>query len=712
MIPDELPKPQPLSKTNLEQTASSAGDQTLSKEEGLATELFASLNGHLSATKEFSGEQLLSWLSIFDEDCQKVHTFCQKLLKNEVSASTESLTQLTAPLMQMAARLESIYKQQSPKEVGNVLEKLRREISEVDETILLKSYFDYQENFQADPEAVDIDEAMKGLKGYHFQQLGPNDWQEMEHRPPSWNLNNLKNITVAGLYCLGTLGKNILLSTIAEPKADGLNTSLQPAHKIEPIDKAALPEPAAKTEAVIHVHGPSKALKQEVALAESAPHETQHVGSTSSIPSRIKVDPRTMGSEAFRSFVGNNEPEMSNDPVKTAALVKNIHEANYTPEILSDPELPYLALAGFYNGQLSVWDVSNLCIWHQLGIDYPDSGLTILPLFDAGGNWTKHALDEITRMVQNDAIRDSDKKSLSDDEMEKLRIALRQLPLSQQVFHTFKGWKKPYRPDFIRPELSLDGRRILLNIEHGRHFAFEPRLGPFTKNDIVTMEVDHRCRLGNIPFPGIEFEKILNKKLVTPSNFAAHDRFHRLLLHKYSTVDAILEILAGFKRMTGEEMSREIWELGDFDFNNVNSPAQGPNKEFNTVIGSMISKLSDVRRFPPFYKDLKEHAESSLLGWGIVLHIRANREQWQKHGLSVDELPFLNYMNELVEESEPYLQNYSILQQIYLLQKLASSGMTADKFFASPPEVPRLTIEHIKPAEGAGDQLRLKVKLE
>lgn len=439
---------------------------------------------------------------------------------------------------------------------------------------------------------------------------------------------------------------------------------------------------------------------------------------------RIKVDTRLMdwmGSKglkltnAFQDFIGNIEPEMSIKWDSVSELVENVKNATYTPVLTSNPELPNLALTGYASGQLTIWEVSYILILHQLSVDYPNSGLTILPLFDAEGNWTEQARNEILRMVQNDVIRDSDKKSLNDDELERLRVALRQLPPSQQVFHTFQGlekWEWKIGQFVFSVELSLEARRILLRIEHNRDFGFKPRLGSFSKNDVVTTFEDFRSRLGDIPFCGAVTGKMINRRPVTPSDFAAHDRFHWLLMHKYSTVtvNALVEILAEFKKITDETMSTEIWDLVDFDFHAVALPAKDPNGEFNTIIESMIYKSSDFPKIPPFDDEIIKYAKSSLLGLSVVLHMRANQDHWQKqYGLSVDKIPLLAYMNSLVEESEPFLQKYSNLQRIYLLQKLVSSDMAVDKFFALQPQVPELTIVRVR-EDGAGGMLRLKEK--
>lgn len=139
-------------------TESQIADET-SKEEMIAKELFASLSQHASA---YSKEQLFSSLSLLDEDCNKIHTFCQNLLSNLHLVRRESLADMTVRLLQIAAQLENSDNQHPSSTINAALNKLHFEINEINEIIQLKSYFDCREKLRTSLE--DWNEELRSIK--------------------------------------------------------------------------------------------------------------------------------------------------------------------------------------------------------------------------------------------------------------------------------------------------------------------------------------------------------------------------------------------------------------------------------------------------------------------------------------------------------------------------------------------------------------------
>lgn len=427
-----------------------------------------------------------------------------------------------------------------------------------------------------------------------------------------------------------------------------------------------------------------------------------------SLSGRIKVLSCTIGSEAFHNFVGNNEPEMSIDQEQIDELARNINKANYPSKIIFNKEMPQRALAAFAQGKISIWDISNVLLWHQFAKDYPDCGLTILPLFDDEGNWTNEAYNELLfSKLSNYVPDDHPFNSFFYGKLELLRTLIRQLPPSQQVWRKSRLTWSDFEGKLIRNvEFSFEAWRVFLYVQSNRHFTLEPRLGNFTKNDIVNAEIDKRSRPCNIPFPGITTVNTLNKNIVSPSVFSGHDQLHGLLMHIYSPelVDALREILLEFRKTIGELISSEIWGIGDFAFINLRKQSnleKDPTLEFDKAISAVLSSSG-------YFDDPK----NLIFDWYIVLHMRAHHERWlTQYGISIEKIhgghrreilgqvhhsSKLYFINQLVKLAEPFLNDYSTIEKIYLLKKLKEYGSKLKKATYETFFLPELSVKEVR----------------
>jgi hypothetical protein len=176
-----------------------------SKGEEFAQELFASLNQHAFETQHLSEIQLIARIKYFDDDCIKVHAFCQKMINGEITSEGQSLAEMSTPLLQIAAHLEKVEKFHSSKEVGDVLNHLRSEINEIQQVIQIKSYLDFMKKLHQEmqnQEMPPIETIMQPLTGWHFQNL--NSENNIDPIASHWRLDSLGNITLAALYSLSS----------------------------------------------------------------------------------------------------------------------------------------------------------------------------------------------------------------------------------------------------------------------------------------------------------------------------------------------------------------------------------------------------------------------------------------------------------------------------------------------------------------------------
>lgn len=406
-----------------------------------------------------------------------------------------------------------------------------------------------------------------------------------------------------------------------------------------------------------------------------------------SLSGRITVNPLMMETN-FRNFVGDKEIEISVKEDHIDDLVKNVQKGNYPSTMIYDSALPDSAFAAFAKNQITRLDLSNLLIWHQLTKDYPQGDLTILPLFDEEGNWTPEAYKELlSSKLWNQMSDDHPYSFLPPEKYELLRISIQQqLPPSQQVWRKINIEPLSHKFFLGNAEFSLGAFPVLLNVISGRSFGMEPTCRTFTEEDITAKNINQKSRMIDIPCPHIT-KKV--GQFINPSLFSRHDRLHVIAMHTYSTklVNALLEILVEFQKTMGESMSEEIWRIGDFDFYELwskRSLVKDPNEEFNLALEAIIRLIKDI----------------SVLEWFIPLYMRAQRENFQtNYQLSSDRILGLDSINQLVMLAEPFLQYYTDLEKIYLLEKLRELGIKnlndVDRLFATDRSVPKLNAETV-----------------
>ncbi|MBA3817071.1 MAG: hypothetical protein H0X29_11250, partial [Parachlamydiaceae bacterium] len=243
-----------------------------------------------TTSQQLTEIQLFYWLPVFTEDCKKIHTLCQTILSGNGSLDTNFLAKMAAPLSQIATRLEHSLKFNPAKATEEVLNRLCSGINEIQTTIQLKSYLDLRQQLETEMQhkkMPSIEEIMQPLSGWHFQQL--NFETSVEIAPSHWQLNNLKNLTMAALYCLGSPLQNGLAALNSEHQVDALKKGL---HKIEPVNSARLTEPMAKADVVVHTREPLgsvqiKELRQEIALAAQALSSTSSFSALPEWPHQV-----------------------------------------------------------------------------------------------------------------------------------------------------------------------------------------------------------------------------------------------------------------------------------------------------------------------------------------------------------------------------------------------------------------------------------------
>ncbi|MBA3817230.1 MAG: hypothetical protein H0X29_12090, partial [Parachlamydiaceae bacterium] len=225
------------------------------------------------ATQKLSDKQLLTWLPVIDEDCRKVHVLCQKILNGEV-IGIEFPPKMTASFKQIASHLESAEKLNPSKVGGEVLTHLRSEIYEINRTIDLKSSLDLREKLQNEfempnAEMPPVDALMQPLSGWHFQNLNPVN--TLEPISSQWQLNSVRNISLAALYTLGSSGLAAF-----NPTGDNFASTEQGfefSHQVEIVNTAALPEPLEKINVTIHTREPfeNTQLRNELVTPKISP---------------------------------------------------------------------------------------------------------------------------------------------------------------------------------------------------------------------------------------------------------------------------------------------------------------------------------------------------------------------------------------------------------------------------------------------------------
>lgn len=365
---------------------------------------------------------------------------------------------------------------------------------------------------------------------------------------------------------------------------------------------------------------------------------------------RVKISATNWSyAKEFWEFIGNNDPEISTDCAAIATLAAQTKLGNFTKEMITNSELPYLSLAAFAYQLISVWDVANLLIWHYLAKENPDLDLSIRPVFDQNGNWTADALSTIEA---NEKYLKRFAPAVSID-LQRLLERMQKLPLSQQVLRAFnQSWNVPVEYAKLT-EFSWQAMQSLLLEAKDRYFATQPKLGLFSKRDLLGGWMDG-YRQAYVPYPDVENSTIVQGKLVDQSQFAFHDRFHWILQNTHNSLllKALKEIVPTFMQLTKKSMSKEIWNVVDGVFRS-NANGASPAAQFNIA--------------------LDRSTENSVWRWHVVLYLRQHAVEWkQKYGFVAADVETLQPMDALAAEAEPFLSNSSTIAQIYHLNTWAS----------------------------------------
>lgn len=331
---------------------------------------------------------------------------------------------------------------------------------------------------------------------------------------------------------------------------------------------------------------------------------------TCPLSGRVTINAEMISDPAIRTYLNGQTPQMSVNLDAIQRLADNVLTENYP--ILSDQELPYLALGAYVAGKLTVETTSDLLIGHQETRDSPAaSRIEIVPIF-------KKMLPIFRSEEQLSEIL----SKLNFYQKNILRFKLLKLPISQQVMRIGNG----------RGELSMAAHRVFIEVLSG-HPAFDqkPQLGDFSKLQIIETEIAEGKRLRYVPMPGVEATTILEGKKVSHSEFSLHDRRDHVdgaLNIEYSPmlVNALREILSVLLQKLGK-VTPMIWELGDFDFIVF-------SKDNNAILARKIA-------------DNVKHREEACI---IITHMLDNQIRWrEEYQISADQV-----MSKLGEYFDPY----------------------------------------------------------
>jgi len=144
-----------------------------SKTEKMGSELFASLNNHVSEAKT-SDAKLISALPSIREDCMKVHDLCQRIFNSDIPGESEAVMEMTAPLLKMAEQLKGY----NFSEATTTLDQINSEIKIIRKTIELR--------------------ANKAPKEWHCLPITPDS--SLTQKPPPLLASNIACQTIAETF--------------------------------------------------------------------------------------------------------------------------------------------------------------------------------------------------------------------------------------------------------------------------------------------------------------------------------------------------------------------------------------------------------------------------------------------------------------------------------------------------------------------------------
>lgn len=436
-------------------------------------------------------------------------------------------------------------------------------------------------------------------------------------------------------------------------------------------------------------------ISEEFFLGYVPQNENQEL---SPLPGRITIDPSTITSPTIQKFLNGNTIEISDNRKQIDALVDTITQAKLTPATAQAVDTPYQVMAAFLNGQLSVWDTAHILLLHRIALDNPEAQLKLAALLDSEGQWTPEARQHSKFFTKNTCRMRSVVEQVPEaDTLEKMRRELLKLPKFQQTFYWLQG-PTTARICTGKDGLAIEANRVFLETVTRHSVATEPRLGIFTKQDMIDAFRETRTRLWHFPYPGTKTEDLLDGYPTTASDFSRHDEGHWGSLHTYGPmiVDSMTELLGSFVDLLHPtDVPRDAWFIADFDYGYRfdREVFTNPNAELQTLLEPH-----------PFFGNvlaIGSEGDFTAWGWHMALQMHNQRDRWkEQYGLNIDEVPALQPLIQQIQRVAQYLSGRSHMESLYLLQKLTSARLTSEEaigaFFESQPaKLPSLSVRRV-----------------
>jgi hypothetical protein len=205
-------------------------------------------------------------------------------------------------------------------------------------------------------------------------------------------------------------------------------------------------------------------------------------------------------------------------------------------------------------------------------------------------------------------------------------------------------------------ELSSTVLEILHNAIWGVFIlSFNPLLGKLSINDIYNSLERHQ-QIGSFNFPHIK--NPINIHGTNPNEHTSymtlkHDELHWAMklewMFFYPTmVDAVLYFIKHVRTLLGEEWSKEIWNLTDFDFNTLCFTSGNQEARDGTKIGDLFLKLTYGISTTPNIFSSPLNTTDSFTVFIFLLDVWKNEKQWKKFGILASDLlisPKLKILN-------------------------------------------------------------------
>ncbi len=446
-------------------------------------------------------------------------------------------------------------------------------------------------------------------------------------------------------------------------------------------------------------------------------------------------EPKGNYPDGLHHLVNQQKIKRSLNRKKLSSLLQAIRSGNWDDMIFEDKTIPQLAMSLYAASQITQQQIYSILEHHQIKKELKIN--KTYQILDENNQFTPEAMKYLSKVFKNRRYL----KPLSDEKIEEFRLLISTLPSSERVFYTSNlgsveneslGKRLVVLDSIYMKDNELihltSGARDALGIARfgeNEYVRAMLRLGKQTVHDIEH-GVKKQARYTAISYPETESysDGLHDWQNVTPFEATSHDFYHMNVMSSIpkNLLRGIWRFIDLTREKTGINMSKEIWDWIDADFNftfynnnNIQSGTDDLDLTQSTALFCNILRheTSAGNNTPPertFFYHNPWSWSPTVLSITVYLDMIKNKDEWLKIGINPDLLtdPFKEHLG-YIKKIYPIIQKNSFKIQIIKcliaievsFLPLTDTFETIDKFAKTIEQ--KISLKKIKKAEATSN---------